>query len=71
MQVTVRMRSACTDVQRDAFVALAAEGGEVPIGFIESGIDRARALLWMVSDGKFNGATWIIYSSALDALGRS
>ena len=47
----VRIRGACTRAERDAFVTLAAKGDEVNRDAIETGVERAAALLSMQHDG--------------------
>lgn len=49
--VIVRIPGACTRAERDAFVTLAAKGDEVSRDAIETGVQRAAALLSMQHDG--------------------
>jgi GNAT superfamily N-acetyltransferase len=59
MDITVRLPNECSVLEREAFIALVSEGAEVPANFLQDGIQRARALLWIASENQLSAVAAI------------
>jgi hypothetical protein len=59
MDITVRLPSECSVLEREAFIALVSEGAEVPANFLQDGIQRARTLLWIASENQLSAVAAI------------